>query len=85
MAEKFSEFEAKVYRTDITASSEEGFIRGDISDPGFIKTLIADIMNREGRIDVLINIAGICPRNGVFNISHEEWQKVKAYINELRK
>ena len=76
VTEKFTESGAKVYGTDIADSPQANFIRGDISDPGFIKTLVSDIMEREGRIDILINIAGICPRKGVFDISHEEWQKV---------
>ena len=76
LAEKFSEYNARVYRTDISYSDESGFIQGDISDPVFIKTLVKEIMDKEGRIDILVNNAGICPRTKISDISPEEWRQV---------
>ena len=76
LAEKFSEYNARVYRTDISHSYGSGFIQGDISDPVFIKTLVKKIMDKEGRIDILVNNAGICPRTKISDISPEEWRQV---------
>jgi 3-oxoacyl-[acyl-carrier protein] reductase len=76
VAEKYSGYGANVYRTDIIASEGEDYIQGDISDPEFIKSLVKKIMDREGRIDILINNAGICPRTSFSEISVEEWKKV---------
>jgi 3-oxoacyl-[acyl-carrier protein] reductase len=78
LVREFSRYRAKVYQTDIAdAVEEEGyFIRGDISDPGFIASLVKQVVDREGRIDILVNNAGICPRTPVKDITLEEWNRV---------
>ncbi|MFH0761326.1 MAG: SDR family NAD(P)-dependent oxidoreductase [Bacteroidota bacterium] len=76
VVKQFLKSEARVYQTDINGADGPGFIRGDISDLEFIKRLVMNVMDREGRIDILINIAGICPRTPVSDISPEEWDKV---------
>ena len=76
LVSEFSKYEAKVYPTDIRENGHPDFIQGDISDPEFIKRLVKQVMDREGRIDILVNSAGVCPRTPVLEISREEWQKV---------
>jgi len=76
VVKEFVKSEARVYQTDLNGADGAGFIRGDISDLEFIKRLVKQVMDREGRIDILINIAGICPRTPVSEISPEEWDKV---------
>ncbi len=76
VVKEFKQSEALVYQTDINGADQPGFIRGDISDLGFIKRLVNQVMEKEGRIDILINIAGICPRTPVNDISPEEWDLV---------
>ena len=76
VAIQFLEYGAKVYRTDIEGADNPDFIKGDISDPEFITRLVNQIMEREGRIDILINNAGICPRTPVKDISRKEWARV---------
>lgn len=76
VASLFSEYGAKVYMTDIKGANESDFIQGDISDPDFITLLVKKVVEREGRIDILINSAGICPRTPVNQISYDEWKKV---------
>jgi 3-oxoacyl-[acyl-carrier protein] reductase len=76
VARQFLKSEANVYQTDINGEDGPHFIRGDISDPDFISRLVQQIMNREGRIDILINNAGICPRTSVKDITREEWEMV---------
>ena len=52
------------------------FVTGDVSDPEFLKALVRDVHSKEGRIDVLVNNAGICPRTPLTSISADEWQRV---------
>lgn len=76
VAKQFVHYGAIVYRTDIRGDEENDFIKGDISDCDFIKRIATEIVEKEGRIDILINSAGICPRTPVLEISPEEWKKV---------
>ena len=76
LVSEFLKYKARVYPTDIREYDHPDFIHGDISDPDFIGRLVKQVMDQEGRIDILINNAGICPRTPVLEISREEWQKV---------
>ena len=76
LCRKFSKYNAKVYQTDIQHIDNPNFIQGDISDQEFIKKLVKQIIDKEGRIDVLVNNAGICPRTSLLDISIDEWRKV---------
>ncbi|MEA3478650.1 MAG: SDR family NAD(P)-dependent oxidoreductase [Bacteroidota bacterium] len=76
LCRKFLENNAIVYQTDIQHIDNPNFIQGDISDQEFIKKLVKQIIDKEGRIDILINNAGICPRTAVLDISFDEWRKV---------
>ncbi len=73
---QFQKFEARVYMTDIEGAESPNFIKGDISDPTFLSQLISQIMEKEKKIDILINNAGICPRTPFNEISRGEWAKV---------
>jgi len=73
---EFAKHNAIVYRTDIQHSEDHNFIQGDISDQEFIKKLIKQVIDQEGRIDILINNVGICPRTDILDISFDEWRKV---------
>ncbi len=70
------ESQAKVYGTDISKSSGDHFFQGDITDQAFILQMVKEIITREGRIDVLINNAGIYLRTPVKQITKEEWEKL---------
>jgi 3-oxoacyl-[acyl-carrier protein] reductase len=57
--------------------------RADISDPDVPQALVDDIMARHGRLDILINNAGIAPKHDgkkafVEETSIEEWADVLA-------
>jgi len=73
---EFTKHNAIVYQTDIQHSENLNFIQGDISDQEFIKKLIKQVIDQEGRIDILINNVGICPRTDILGISFDEWRKV---------
>ncbi len=52
------------------------FAQVDVSDRGAVEAAIADVEQRAGRVDVLVNSAGIREVGGALEITDEEWQHV---------
>ncbi|MEN3533767.1 glucose 1-dehydrogenase [Microbispora sp. ZYX-F-249] len=48
----------------------------DVSDSGQVEALVAGVMGEFGRIDVLVNNAGLTRDNLLFRMSEEDWDKV---------
>jgi NAD(P)-dependent dehydrogenase (short-subunit alcohol dehydrogenase family) len=48
--------------------------QGDVADPAAVATLIDDVVARMGRIDVLVNNAGIYEDHPLAEVSYEAWQ-----------
>lgn len=66
---------------DVVNASRDGsttYSRVDISDPAAAKAWIDQIADERGRIDVLVNNAGIIRDNRIENISPEDWNAVIA-------
>jgi NAD(P)-dependent dehydrogenase (short-subunit alcohol dehydrogenase family) len=59
---------------DISAS----FIAGDLTDPDFADRLVADTLTQLGRLDVLVNNAGIVYRRTVADMTDDEWRDTMA-------
>jgi 3-oxoacyl-[acyl-carrier protein] reductase len=76
IARQFESHGATIFPTDIAPINHEHAIIGDISSPEFINHLVDSVHRQTGRIDVLVNNAGICPRHTLFEVSVEEWRKV---------
>jgi NAD(P)-dependent dehydrogenase (short-subunit alcohol dehydrogenase family) len=51
---------------------------GDVSDPAFCQRAVAVALERHGRLDVLVNAAGIIIRADALHTSDEQWQRVMA-------
>lgn len=51
---------------------------GDISDEGYIKQLVEDTVVRFGRVDVLVNNAGVAAFGPILNSTTEQWRKVMS-------
>ncbi len=51
-------------------------VKCDVSDPSDAKALAKAVMERFGRIDVLVNNAGICKHNPAENVPVKDWQAV---------
>ena len=51
---------------------------GDISDEGYIKQLVEDTVARFGRVDVLVNNAGVAAFGPILNSTTEQWRKVMS-------
>jgi NAD(P)-dependent dehydrogenase (short-subunit alcohol dehydrogenase family) len=61
------------------AGGEALAVAGDVSDPGEVEALFEAVRARWGRVDVLLNNAGInTNRRNIHDISLEDWQQVVA-------
>ncbi len=49
---------------------------GDLRDPKLVGDLVAAAKNRSGRLDVLVNAAGIQLRKPAIQVEEEEWQRL---------
>jgi len=54
------------------------FVQGDVTAPGFPDRLVDDVLTQEGRIDVLVNNAGILSRSNVADCTDAEWDSTIA-------
>jgi NADP-dependent 3-hydroxy acid dehydrogenase YdfG len=51
-------------------------LAGDVSDGTFAVRIVEDTIARFGRLDILVNSAGIMPEGGVVGAAPEEWRRV---------
>lgn len=50
--------------------------RAELADPGGWEPLVADVLNRHGRLDALVNNAAIFPRTPLAEVRHDNWTEV---------
>ncbi len=60
------------------AGSVARVVQGDVRTPGFPERLVDNVLAHEGRIDVLVNNAGILSRNTVADCTDAEWDSTIA-------
>lgn len=84
-AREFAALGAQVVIVDRDAGSAEKVaaeiganppIVGDVSDSSFCRQAVESVIEKHGRLDVLINCAGIIVRADAQNTTDEEWQKI---------
>ena len=51
-------------------------VTGDVSRSAFCDATVADVIERYGRVDILINAAGIIKRTDVIGTSDEAWRQI---------
>jgi 3-oxoacyl-[acyl-carrier protein] reductase len=69
----------KILTTEVEKTGREFFPIGlDISCTGCQKEVVSDILNRYGRIDILVNCAGVAPlqRNDLLDMTEESYERV---------
>lgn len=57
---------------------EAGAFATDVSSPEDVKRTMSDVLKRFGRIDVLVNAAGIYPASPFESLPFEEWRSVMS-------
>jgi NAD(P)-dependent dehydrogenase (short-subunit alcohol dehydrogenase family) len=80
-ANKFLSLGDRVYGTDLSfdeSSHEYIEVVCDVTDPDAVKSLVERVMSETGRIDVLVNNAGIRVEKDVINTTIEEWDRMMA-------
>ena len=78
LVDTFRECGAEVFATDLRSVDVPNFTQGDISDPEFVKAWVANAVAQTGRIDVLVNVAGICARTPLNELTADNWDKMLA-------
>jgi meso-butanediol dehydrogenase / (S,S)-butanediol dehydrogenase / diacetyl reductase len=53
-------------------------VTGDVSDAGFCRQAVAQALARHGRLDVLVNAAGVIVRADGVDTTDEQWQKIMS-------
>ncbi|HET7028724.1 MAG TPA: SDR family oxidoreductase [Candidatus Limnocylindrales bacterium] len=60
------------------AGHEASSVQADVTDPGSVARAARDVLARHGRVDGLVNNAGILVKNSLLDESFEAWQKTLA-------
>lgn len=72
-----SEEKAKALSSDLVSSGYDAFpVKADVADASQVKAMFERVMRRNGRIDVLVNNAGIAKQQLFDTVSDEEWQEM---------
>jgi NAD(P)-dependent dehydrogenase (short-subunit alcohol dehydrogenase family) len=51
-------------------------LQADLSDPEQVAAIAADLLGFAGRVDILINNAGVFPTRDVFELKFAEWKRI---------
>ena len=68
----------EVERTLSALGYDATFIAADLTDPSAPAAIIADVLERSGRLDILINNAGVALGGDSAEFSDEDWQRVMS-------
>ena len=60
------------------AGGRAEFVSLDVTDPASVDAMVAGVLNRHGRVDVLVNNAGITRDQLMLRMKREEWDEVVA-------
>ncbi len=54
------------------------FVGTDVTDPGSVRALVREVLNGHGRLDVMVNNAGIARSVPAEEMTDEEWRRMTA-------
>ena len=63
---------------DVAEELEGTFVHTDVTDPASVRDLVKTVLDEHGRIDVLVNNAGIVHNIPSEEVPDEEWRKVMS-------
>lgn len=66
---------AEVYTVQRSSDEEFPSIAADLSDPAGAESAVAEVVERSGALDVLVNCAGMMQESRVEDMSVEDWQR----------
>ena len=69
---------ATVFTAQRGGSKEHKFIEADLSDPATPENIISEVIAKSGRLDVLINNAGVMQEATAEDMSLVDWQQMMA-------
>jgi NAD(P)-dependent dehydrogenase (short-subunit alcohol dehydrogenase family) len=78
------EYGASVAGIDVAVASLDGFrdlgprflaIEGDVADPEAVGSIVGDVANRWGGIDILVNNAAVSISKPLFEVSVDDWRR----------
>ncbi len=86
ICKKLSEENFNVIVSDIDRDKGENvaeeingdFVKCDVSDWSQVETLVDDTVEKHGRLDVIVNNAGIGSKNTIEEMEIEEWEKIRS-------
>jgi 3-oxoacyl-[acyl-carrier protein] reductase len=71
-----TEASVKAARRGLPPAADAEGIVADLADPSAPERVVAAVLARFGRIDVLVNNAGVISRAGEWDLTPEEWDRV---------
>jgi meso-butanediol dehydrogenase/(S,S)-butanediol dehydrogenase/diacetyl reductase len=71
-------YRVAIFDLDVVELGNTYALQCDVSDPGQVANSVARVVERYGRIDALVNNAGIAVFKPLLETSFEEWQRVLA-------
>lgn len=75
IAERLRQEGARVITVQRGEDSEQEYICADLAKPSAPQVVIAEVLERAGRLDVLVNNAGLMQSSGLEQLSLEDWNR----------
>ena len=75
IAGRLREEGATVFTAQRGEDAEFGWIPADFTDPDIPERVVAEVVDRAGKLDVLVNNAGMMQESRIEDISLEDWQR----------
>ena len=64
--------------TSVAAEIHARTIVGDVAEPGFCNSAVAAVIDECGRVDILINAAGVIVRAPAYETTDQQWRRIFA-------